>query len=311
MYDRDAVKFFDIAHEGAFIRGARSLIDDGVSGRLAEMNPRSLIVIAADDISRAAAQLGCALLEPAPLPIVVVSELPRFAGALDVVLVASSTSVPRQEQCLHAADRRGCPTILLAPPQGPLREEAPARTVIVPVPPTAVGGSPSAVIATMMALVAPLTGPEQAVGEHLDLAASAVDEELLAVSPERDELVNVARQLRNFAGDGRIIHAGLAGKASALAALIATWWTSKGVVSSALELAELHASLPSFDQSETDIFYDPFEDGDPGVIPLRIVVWAQQESALPHSIVQNADSDELTLENILRLAVRGMAAAVC
>lgn len=310
MYDRNAVRFFDIAHEGAFIRGARGLIDDGVSSDIAAMNPRSLIVIAADEISRAAAQLACALLEPAPLPIVVVDELPRFAGALDVVLMVSSKSVTRQERCLHAADIRGAVTILLAPPQGPLRAEAPARTVIVPVPPTAAGGSPAAVIATMFALVGPLTSPEQAVAESLDLAAAAVDEELLAVSPERDDLVNAARQLRNFAADGRIIHTGMSGGPASLAALIATWWTSKGVVSSALELEELHASLPNFAQSETDIFFDPFEDAAPSVLPLRIVVWAQQESSLPHSIAQCADSDELTLENILRLMVRGLAAAV-
>lgn len=310
MYDRNAVRFFDVAHEGAFIRSTRSLIDDGVCADIVALNPRSVVVIAADPISRAAAELGCALLAPAPLPIVVVDELPRYVGPLDVVLVASSRSLATQERCLHTADSRGATTVLLAPPQGPLREEAPERTVLVPVPPTAAGGSPAAVVAALYAIVASQQGPVQAVAEQLDIAAAAVDEELLAVSPERDELVNVARQLRNFAGDGRIIHAGLAGVGAALAALIAQWWTSKGVVSASCELAQLQAALPQFELSESDIFYDPFEDGASAMISLRFVVWAQQQSNLPHSLPQCVDSDELTLENVMRLMVRGLVAAV-
>lgn len=310
MYNRDAVRFFDVAHEGAFIRSATAVVNSGVATDIASLRPRSFIVIAADDISAAAARLGCAALEPLPLPVTVCDQLPRYAGPLDVVLVASSKSVAVQERSLHEAARRGCPTLLIAPAQGPLRTEAPSDVFVLPVPPTAVGGSPASVVATMFAVVASLSLPTTSVIEQLELAADAVDEELLAVSPERDELVNEARQLRAFVGDGRIVHTGQPGKALALANLVSAWWTSKGLPSATIGWEELGVMLAETGGNENDVFYDPFEDPQPAVLPLKIVIWAQQEAHLPQAIAQSSGNHELTLEDLLRLMVRGLAAAV-
>lgn len=310
MYDPAAVGFFDLAHEGAFIRATKGLLEDGVCAEVAQLPPRSLIVVAGDDMSRLSAQFAAALLSPLPLPVLVADSLPLFAGPLDVVLVASSKSGGPIEQALIDADRRGCPTVLIAPPHGPLREEAPEHTYLVPVPPTAVGGAPSCVIATIYTLVARLRHPDQTVGEYLDFAAQAVDDELIAVSPNRDDMLNEAHQLREWAEQGRVIHTGVQGAGMALAELVAASWNSHGIVCGALELSELHVSLPKIDVSTTDIFYDPFEDDGEAVIPLRIVVWAQRESSLPNSRVVTAENGELTLENWLRLMVRGLAAPV-
>lgn len=310
MYDAAAVRFFDLAHEGAFIRGARRLIDDGICSDITELQPRSLIVLVADELSRAAAQLACALVEPLPLPVTIVDSLPRYAGPLDVVVVASSKSVAPQERDLHEAARRGCVSILLAPSEGPLRDEAPEGAYVVPVPATTEGVAPSAVVATVYALAVSLTTPARVVGEHLDLAAAAVDEELLSVSPERDELVNQARQLHTLAVENRVVHSGLSGAPAELARVISTGWAANGLVSAALELSELQAALPNLNVNETDIFHDPFEEGEQLVLPLRTVVWAQRDSAVPRSVAQHAESDEISLENILRLMVRGLAAAV-
>lgn len=310
MYDREAVQFFDIAHEGAFVRAASALLDDGQVAQLRELQPRSLIVIAADDISRAAAELAVAVLAPLPVPITIVGKLPRFAGPLDAVLLASSKSAPAQERCLHEASRRACPTYLIAPPQGPLREEAPSDTYVIPVPPNAAGGSPACVIAAMVALVGGLTAPDQAVREQLELVAQAVDEELLVVTPERDALVNESRKIREFAGEDRVVHTGYGEIPTALARLIATWWVSKGLVCGALEATELGAALPDFNENASDIFYDPFEDDVAPVLPLRIVVWAAQDTHLPRAIAQSSGGDDLALDNVLRLMVRGLAATV-
>lgn len=310
MYDTEAVRFFDLAHEGAFIRSVRGLVDDGLGQEIIDLGPRSLIVIACDPLSEAAARVAISLLEPLPVAVVVAHELPRYAGALDVVAVVSSRSVAVQERDLHAADRRGCVTALLAPASGPLRDDAPERTYVVPAPPTTVEFSPSGVVALIFAMVAPLIKPVAAVSERLELAGTAVDEELLAVSPERDELVNEARKLTTFAAGSRIIHSGPAGVGEELAQFIATAWTMKGMPSSALELVELHAAQTKLNENATDIFHDPFEDGPGEVLPLSTVVWAQRDTALPRAIAQYAETDELTLENVLRLMVRGLAATV-
>ncbi|MEJ5928388.1 hypothetical protein WG915_07120 [Corynebacterium sp. H128] len=310
MYDRDAVRFFDVAHEGAYVRGAANLLRDGWCTEIRELRPRSLVVVVADDLSRAAAECAIALLEPLPLPISVVSELPRFAGPLDAVLVASSKGSASQEISLHAAAQRGCPSLLIAPSEGPLRAEAPAQVTLVGGPPNGIGGSPASVIAAMYAVVASLTRADQIVLEQLELAADGVDAELLAVAPERDELVNEARALKAFAAHSRVIHTGNDGVGRAIANLMAVLWTGKAMVSGVLEAAELAVALPELQSAAPDVFYDPFEPTTEPVLPLRIVVWAQPDTTLPFASAQSSGDGSCSLENMLRLIVRGLAAAV-
>ena len=85
-YDAETVRFFDVAHEGAQIRLVAGEVErwgEALSG----LNPRSLVIIPTDAIARQAAHLGVGLAEPLRIPIVVTESLPRYVGALDLVVV--------------------------------------------------------------------------------------------------------------------------------------------------------------------------------------------------------------------------------
>ena len=89
-YDAETVRFFDVAHEGAQIRllaGEVELWSEALRG----LNPRSLVIIPTDAIAREAAHLGVGLAEPLRIPLVVTESLPRYVGALDVVVVVGET----------------------------------------------------------------------------------------------------------------------------------------------------------------------------------------------------------------------------
>ena len=84
-YDRETVRFFDVAHEGAQLRAVAGALPQ--IERLRGMQPRSLVVVATDQLAAAAARAAVALCEPLALPVIVADQLPAYVGPLDVVLI--------------------------------------------------------------------------------------------------------------------------------------------------------------------------------------------------------------------------------
>lgn len=308
-YDPESVSFFDIAHEGAQARVVAAAVPE-LARVLGGLRPRSIVVLAADQVSRAAAHVAVGLAEPAEVPIMVSESLPLFTGALDVVVVAGDS--PWAERALHDAARRGATTILLNE-----IEDAPEDTVVIDTLPTAEGISPVRAITAVHAVSAVLSEDPVLVSRRLEDVADAVDRELEALSPQRDSTTNPGRALREFVEGGRIIHScGPDPYAFSeertrvhLDALVARMagalWAVHGLGGTVVDAEGLG---PILQTNPTDIFYDPFESEEP-LVPLKIVLWGQEEANLPHSFAAaSADTSCGELARALQLITRSYAA---
>ncbi|MCQ9370030.1 hypothetical protein NQ024_01965 [Corynebacterium sp. 35RC1] len=343
-YSPEAVRFFDIAHEGAQLRNVAEQLQHGLFERVG-VQPRSLVVVAGDHISHTAARLGAALQAPYAFPVVVAKQIPRYVSALDVVLVVTERrQFERLANEISVAANKGVPVVLAAGGEGPLQNDAPASVITVPPLPAVQGPSPARVVALVHVLAQCFTQESSLIAEALSRAAEEVDDELLKCSPERDILVNPARQLAEAAMRHSMLHTGVgqdpsapydpdnaAGVTSAIAELMATLWSAQGVLSSYLEHDTLQASMRELDRryrergrngTERDVFYDPFIDGDagptsgdgagtstaPAALPLKVLVWGDPTVADPVA-QEGVALRNLDLAATLRLVTRGFAAS--
>mgnify|MGYP006863084636 FL=1 len=308
-YDPETVRFFDVAHEGAQARVVASAVPD-LARVLSGMRPRSLVILAADQIARAAAHVAVGLAEPADVPIVVSESLPRFTGALDIVVVAGES--PWAERALHDAARRGATTVLID-----AMEDAPEDTIVIDALPTTEGASPVRAITALHAVQAVLSEDPELVARRLEDVADAVDREVDALSPQRDTTTNPGRALREFAEGGRVIHSSGVDRYAFsdertrvdLGALVARMagaiWAVHGLGGTVVDAEGVG---PLLQDAPTDIFYDPFEDEEP-LVPLKIVLWGQEEANLPHSFAAaSADPDCGDVARALQLITRSYAA---
>ncbi|AKK08078.1 hypothetical protein CTEST_03115 [Corynebacterium testudinoris] len=306
-YDRESVQFYDVAHEGAQIRAIAGVVPDLAA--LRGLAPRSLVVVATDQVARASARFVVSFRSPLRLPIVVTGALPTYVGPLDVVMVVGDRAEdPEISQELITADRRGAFTILVGPSRGPIVDDAPARTIIIPALPTVVGSSPARTITAVTTVLDLLEEDPSLVEQRLEETAIAIDAELEQLSPERDNLVNPGRQLREFADGARLIHTGASPAEYGIAELVAALWSNKGIPSGAAPAGEMTVEPPR----EASIFHDPFLDGPIDLIPLKTIIWAQQPevvSTQPHSLVVSTESPRAgILAGALTLITRGFAA---
>lgn len=318
-YDRETVRFFDVAHEGAHVRAVAEAT--GMLSSLRGSSPRSVVVLVTDAVSEAAAECAVALLEFGRAPVMVTRTLPDFVGALDVVVVVGDA--PDAETVtgqVAAAAGRGAEVVLAGPPDGPVVEDAPRGAILLPAPPTADGASPLRTISAVLAVCTELSNSPSLVNELAD----AVDDELRQLSPERDATVNLARQLRDYAEGARILHTGYTDAGAAVGRLIAALWSARGLPSGFVGREDLVVALENSDDAAgsgssggssgaDDIFYDPFIDGPPAQVPVKTIVWAQREphllGARAEYIEESAGSfGDIDLAAALRLIVRGLAA---
>ncbi|WP_198949235.1 zinc ABC transporter substrate-binding protein [Corynebacterium sp. NML 120412] len=217
----------------------------------------------------------------------------------------------------ETAAQRGAETVLAGPARGPIVDEAPTSTVVVPALPTTMGPSPARTIAVLSAVIDALDprAAAEALAERFRMLADELDAELTAVSPERAEDVNAARQLRAFARDAHVVHSGTTRHGLALAELVAALWSCRGLASGfvdadglpqALELARGGAPAPA-----DDIFHDPFLDGPVELVPLKVVLWAQPDAHAP--VAPNTRAETVASQHlgesvtVLRLLARAYA----
>lgn len=316
-YDRDAVRFFDIAHEGAQLRAVAQAVPE--LGRLTGMRPRSVVVLATDSVAEAAARATVTWIERCEVPVTVTRALPAYTGALDVVVVAGAEASRESDlRALATAASRGAELVVAGPAHGPLIDDTPAHAIRIPALPTAVGPSPArtaGVVGAVIGCLTPPVDPVSIVAERLALIADEVDEELRALSPERDEAVNPARQLRAYAEGARIVHTGAEAASYAVAQLASAVWTAKGMASGTLPADELPDAMDAASSvassPEQDLFYDPFIDGPSGLVGLKAVVWACEGSEGLNATGARVESagDDTTdpAARAMRLATRAFA----
>lgn len=301
--DGEKYRFFDVAHEGAQVRAVAGMVESGQLDRLQGLNPRSVIVVATDQVARAAAQAVVTLRCPLRHAIVVTEALPSFFGALDVLVLVGEKNSETAYQALRTAASRGAPTVLVGT-EGPITDDAPRDTVAIPILPTMQGFSPARTISALSTVLDLLEETPDLIVPRLHSTAERIDVELEALSPERDLTVNPGRALRQHVEGARIVHTGN----RAIADVVATVWTLKGLASATAdvdELPEVFAAQPVAD----DLFRDPFLDGPAGVIPLKAVVWAADLEGVPAASVQKCTEETPgPVAEALTLITRGFAA---
>ncbi|MCT1597606.1 hypothetical protein [Corynebacterium sanguinis] len=304
-YDRETVLFFDVAHEGAQLRAVAEAAQRLDS--LRAVDPRSVVVIATDQISRAAAQAVVELRAPLRLPVVVTPVLPSYVGPLDVVvIVGDAAEDDGVSRALITASARGAETVLAGPARGPLLDDAPDATLIIPALPTSAGTSPLRAFGVLTAVLDALEQPAELISTQLQAMAEDVDEELVGLSPQRDEAVNAARQLRAFAFGARVIHTGFERCGAAVASVAAQVWSARSMASGFVEHRELDRAV---EQPARDIFHDPFIDGEQHHVALKVVVWNQADVALADATAQWCEPSSVGEEStVARLIVRALAA---
>lgn len=267
-----AYAFYDIAHEGAQVRAVAGVVGDKLLEGLKGMVPRSVVVYAQDGISRAATNLAVAMRSPLEYPVVTVNRLPRYVGPLDVIVVLTERADdPQLAADIQVALQRGCTVIFAGLSEGPLVEDVAGRGVVIPHLPTAEGTSPLRALATVRAVLDSLHGEPLIIAQTFVDWASEVDLELEACSPEREEVVNPARELAYISG--RIIHLGSDPIGDAIAHLACRLWSANGKVSVAFDREDWALSARKFPVSDSSIFDDPIDGGGNELLPLKLIVW--------------------------------------
>lgn len=309
-YDRETVKFYDVAHEGAQIRAVAGAIPqlEGLYG----LRPRSVVIIARDQVADASARFVTRMRSPLRVPVVITDALPPYVGALDVVMVLGDRADdPEASLALITACGRGATTILVGPPRGPVLDDVPSDAVVIPALPTVYGASPARSITAVGTVLDLLEENPDLVAQRLQDTATVVDEELEQLSPERDSVVNPGRQLREFADLSRVVHTGRGRLGFAVAELVSVLWSLDGLTSGAAVLDELELPTPP---PGDDLFHDPFLDGPADLLPLKAVVWAEEPDvagSIPHALSVTCDTPGTgSLAAALKLITRGLAAPV-
>ena len=323
-YDPMAVAFYDIAHEGAQVRAIASALtasleqESGQEPGLASLSgirARSIIVLCADDLSARCAQLAATLIEPMPAPIVITHSLPGYIGALDVLIVLSEKNDDIQvAKAISQAVSRGVPTVVVVPGGSVMAAEAPRGAIVVPPVPNTLGPSPIRLVVAVISLLEIADFDPLLVIQRLNDWADRIDEELAACSPERDEMVNPARQLAQL--QGVIVHTAAEPIGVALSSVIAALWTMRGKASSHLSLAELAAGLQHYPIAQRDIFFDPLLDevsaDSRQPQSLKPIVWCaadEHSPGLPGAVAATMDSPTAP-SSVLQLLARGFAATI-
>ena len=101
-----------------------------------------------------------------------------------------------------------------------------------------------------------------------------------------------------------------------VARMAATIWAVHGLPSAYVDPAELRRALDRDSDSSpaTDLFYDPFIDGDGAegaLVPLKVVFWGQEEANLPNSLAVRSIDPEPGMGHLarsLQLITRSFAA---
>jgi hypothetical protein len=214
-------------------------------------------------------------------PIVVASEVPSWIGALDVMIVAGDDPAdPVLVSAAASGIRRGARVVVVAPDEGPLREVAAGRAVVL---------APRLLIPDEFALVRYLSAGLAALqvvdsGMSVDLAAlaDALDAEALRNSAGRELFTNPAKALAERLSGRDVVLAGGNAASVALARhvgaiLLRVAQQPVAAVGLADALVALRRGLASNPTDyESSIFHDEEIDG-PLPARVRTVVFATDE----------------------------------
>ena len=201
---------------GAQMRATAAALSEGLLDSLrGEQAPRTVIWVATRGAAEAAgAMLAAALGGSTAAPIVVASEVPPWIGALDVLVVAGDDAAdPVLVGAAASGIRRGARVVVAAPEEGPLREVAAGRAVVLA--PRLQVFDEFALIRYVAAGLAVLHAVLPGLSVDLAQLADALDAETLRNSAGRDLFTNPAKSLAERMSGRDVVLAG--GNAATLA----------------------------------------------------------------------------------------------
>jgi hypothetical protein len=268
---------------GAQMRATAAALDEGVLEPLrSDQPPRTVVWVASRGAAEAAgAMLAAALGGSTAAPIVVASEVPPWIGALDVMIVAGDDPAdPVLVSAAASGIRRGARVVVVAPDEGPMRDVAAGRAVVL---------APRLLVSDEFALVRYLSAGLAALqvvdsGMSVDLAAlaDALDAEALRNSAGRELFTNPAKALAERLSGRDVVLAGGNAASVALARhvgaiLLRVAQQPVAAVGLADALVALRRGLASSSTDyESSIFHDEEIDG-PQPARVRTVVFATDE----------------------------------
>ncbi len=268
---------------GAQMRAIAAALAEGVLEPLrGDQPPRTVVWVASRGAAEAAgAMLAAALGGSTAAPIVVSSEVPPWIGALDVMVVAGDD--PADQVLVSAAAsgiRRGARVVVVAPDEGPLREVAAGRAVVLA--PRLLVSDEFTLVRYLAAGLAALHVVLPALSVDLAELADALDAEALRNSAGRESFTNPAKSLAERMSGRDVVLAG--GNAASLALarhvgsiLLRVAQQPVAAVGLADVLVALRRGLASSPTGyESSIFHDEEIDG-PLPARVRTVVFATDE----------------------------------
>lgn len=291
---------------GAHMRATAAAFDEGLLEPLrSDLPPRTVVWVASRGAAEAAgAMLAAALGGSTAAPIVVAAEVPPWIGALDVLVVAGDDPAdPILVAAVASGVRRGARVLVVAPDEGPMRDVAAGRAVVL---------APRLLVSDEFALVRYLSAGLAALqvvspGMSVDLAAlaDALDAEALRNSAGRDLFTNPAKSLADRLVGRDVVLAGGNAASVALArhvgaVLLRVAQQPVAAVGLADALVALRRGLTSGGTPyESSIFHDEELDG-PMPTRVRTVVIATDEErpAIVASLSGYEDVEVLSADDV-------------
>ncbi|OZC43527.1 tobH protein [Rhodococcus sp. WWJCD1] len=272
---------------GAQVRAVATAVDEAVLSRLADLRPRSVVIVTGDGrSSRAASLLVAALGDRLGVPLVRSTGTPPWIGPLDVVVVAGDDAGdPRLAESVDAAARRGAEVVVVAPEEGPLRAVRGARVMWLP--PRVAVRDHNALMRYLAAFVAVLGavagGSWKTLLPNLSRLADLLDAEAVRNSPSNEVFHNPAKALASGMNGRQVVLSG----SSAAAVEVARHGSEvllrvAGVLVGAGELGDVIAASVRARTAESagtaktfdSFFHDEQLDGPPPALPMRVIVVA-------------------------------------
>ncbi|MBA5846789.1 hypothetical protein [Gordonia amicalis] len=262
-----------VALAGAQVRATAEAVREGVLAPLADLRPRSVVVVhGSSEVSHRAAELGVATLAArVDVPVVSGPVLPGWVGPLDVVIVAGEDAGDMAlADAAARAQRRRAEVVVAAPIAGPLRDALGGNGIDLSPrfdvePRFRFVGFVAALLAVFGALTqVRVTGPTPV----LDDLADALDAEASGSHPSRETFHNRAKSLAVRVQGRPAVWTSDSSAGSVLAAHAASSFVGfAGIISAVAELGDvarmsrLLESRPGGAPAADSIFYDPEFDG--------------------------------------------------
>jgi hypothetical protein len=291
---------------GAQMRATASALDEGVLDPLrSDLPPRTVSWVATrGTAATAGVMLAAALGASMAAPFVVEPEVPPWIGALDVLVVAGDDPAdPALVAAAATGIRRGARVVIVAPEEGPLREAAAGRAVVLS--PRLLVPEDFGLMRYVAAGLAILRVIDPAMQVDVAALADDLDAETLRNSAGRESFTNPAKRLAERMSGRRLVLAGDNAATLALARHGCAIMLRVGLeVVAAVELSDALVAVRGgvagqITDYESSLFHDEELDGPlPARVRTVVLTTGDERSVLATRLSGFDDIDVVSAEDV-------------